>query len=85
MALQLTVKTPQGFDAVDAYHRVEELCLPVKTKIRFLLKSYKTQNEKFAFEYNTLETNYDLNGKNPIAQAYEFVKSLSDFADAKDC
>lgn len=32
MALKKTIKTPQGFEAVDAYHRVEDVRLSEKNQ-----------------------------------------------------
>ena len=28
---------------------------------------------------------FDINGKNPIAQAYDYIKSQPEFADSQDC
>jgi hypothetical protein len=85
MAIKLTVTTPQGFEATNAYHRVESVHLLSKEKIRFFLCAYKSENESSSFDIHTFECAYDLNGDNPIKQAYVFVKTLPDFENATDC
>lgn len=85
MALKKTVKTQQGFDAVDAYHRVEGVRLNGKQNMSFQVRSYKDDSGLPAFADAAYETAYDINGNTPIAQAYAHVKSLPEFADAKDC
>lgn len=85
MALKKTVKTQQGFDAVDAYHRVEGVRLSSKTSMSFQVRSYKDDSGLPAFADAAHEAAYDLNGDNPIAQAYKHIKTLPEFSDAKDC
>lgn len=85
MALKKTVKTQQGFDAVDAYHRVEGVRLNGKQSMSFQVMSYKDDSGLPAFADAAYEASYDINGNNPIAQAYAHVKMLPEFADAKDC
>lgn len=83
MALQQTVTTPHGFDASDAYHRVENVSLLNKEQIGFLVRSYKSPQEPF-FEESYYECAYQLDGDNPIAQAYSYIKSLDAFQNAAD-
>jgi hypothetical protein len=84
MALSKTITTVHGFEAVDAYHRVEAVSLVGKDQISFHVRSYAATDKPF-FQEQTLITPYDLNGANPIKQAYEYVKTLEEFTDAKDC
>lgn len=84
MALEKTVTTPHGFDATNAYHRVEGLSLISKDKIRFAVRSYKDATQPF-FDEVVMECEYDLDGENPIKQAYEHVKTLEEFVDAVNC
>ena len=84
MALQKTTKTPHGFDAIGAYHRVEGVTLNSKVSINFRLRSYK-KPECEAFADAGFGCDYDMDGANPIAQAYEHLKTLPEFADAVDC
>ena len=84
MALKKTVTTSQGFEANDAYHRVEGIKLIAKDKINFQVRSYK---DPFfpAFEDVYFECEYALFDANPIKQAYSYLKTLPEFADATDC
>lgn len=85
MALQMTVTTPHGFEATNAYHRVENVSLASKETIRFDLRSYKSADNSAAFEAKTMLCAYDLNGENPIKQAYEYLKTLPEFSNAFNC
>lgn len=85
MALEKTVTTPQGFDAVDAYHRVNGVTLVSKNKINFFVQSFKNKDASVAFASEQHSCLYDLTGNNPIAQAYYYLKTLPEFAGAKDC
>lgn len=84
MALKKTVVTPQGFEAKDAYHRVSFVRLDGKTKIIFIVSSCKDASS-VAFEERSFDADYDLDGGNPIKQAYEHLKTTTNFADAEDC
>ncbi len=85
MALKKTVQTPQGFNAADAYHRVEGVRLQGKDQIAFQLRSYKDDSGVAHFNDVAHACAYELSGANPIAQAYNHVKSLPEFAGAQDC
>jgi hypothetical protein len=85
MALKKTTNTVQGFTADNAYFRVEEVKLIGKDKIGFSVRGYKNDSGLPAFEDRSLLCDYDIDGKNPIAQAYEYVKTLTEFAGAVDC
>jgi hypothetical protein len=84
MALSKTIITVQGFEAVDAYHRAEIILLIGKDQISFHVRSYLTPNKPF-FQEKIITAPYDLNGGNPIAQAYEHLKTLPEFEGAVDC
>jgi hypothetical protein len=85
MALKKTVSTPFGFESVDAYHRVEGVALASKTQISYFLRSYKDDSGVPAFAEMHQFCDYDLNGNNPIAQAYADAKKLPAMAGAVDC
>lgn len=85
MALQKTVTTIHGFEAEQAYHRVEGVMLSAKDQIEFQLRSYKNNEpNSFAFADQHFSCVYDLNTSNPIKQAYEYLKTRSEFSDATD-
>ena len=85
MALKKTVRTPFGFESVDAYHRVEGVSLASKTQISYFLRSYKDNFGVPSFAETHQFCDYDLNGANPIAQAYENAKNLPAMDGAVDC
>lgn len=84
MAIKKTVETLQGVQVANAYHRVESVSLRGKDGIHFILRSY-ADTSKPSFQEMGFLSAYDMTGKNPIAQAYEHLKSLPDFAGATDC
>ena len=84
MALKKTVQTNQGFEAIDAYHRVEMITIEGKNKISFYVRSYKDVTKPF-FAEQLCSCRYDLQGANPIHQAYEHLKELTEFVDSIDC
>jgi hypothetical protein len=84
MALKLTVNTESGFTAQDAYHQIDSVFLMDKETMSFNLTSYKTPDLP-AFKTVGYGCDYNLNGANPIAQAYYYLKTLPEFADAIDC
>jgi hypothetical protein len=84
MALKKSVKSVHGISVDGAYHRVESVAIQGKDKIYFALKSYASvENPSFAEKSYSCE--YALESANPIAQAYEYLKTLPEFAGATDC
>jgi hypothetical protein len=84
MAIAKTVKTEQGFEAINAYHRVEGVRLNGKQSMSFQLRSYKDNSGLPAFADVSYQAEYNLAGDNPIKQAYEHLKTLPEFAGAAD-
>lgn len=84
MALKKTTQTVFGLEVLDAYHRVEGVRLLAKDKIQFQLRS-SLDGVLPHFSDAQHECAYAMDGDNPIAQAYNYIKTLPDFADAKDC
>lgn len=84
MALSKTVTTPQGFEATNAYITCEGIRLYGKEHIEFQVRSSK---EKGLSSFSDIAhfAPYELEGANPIKQAYEYLKTLPEFADAVDC
>jgi hypothetical protein len=46
---------------------------------------YLDSSKNSAVENKFIEFNYDINGENPIKQAYKHLKALPEFANAVDC
>jgi len=84
MALSKTIETVHGFQAVDAYHRVEAVSLLSKEQMSFHVRSYMDLDKPF-FAEQIITAPYLLEGKNPIKQAYENLKTLPEFIDSQDC
>jgi hypothetical protein len=84
MALQMDIVTPHGLEVANAYHRVEGVELLTKELVRFHVRAYASAGKPFVMEAIHAAL-YDLNGANPIAQAYVYLKSLPEFELATDC
>jgi hypothetical protein len=84
MALKKTVQTSFGVEVIDAYHRVEGIRIVNKNKIAYQLRTYTDKNLE-SFRDVIYGSAYDMTGANPIAQAYEYLKTLPEFAGAEDC
>ena len=84
MAFNKTTTSLQGFEEVNAYHRVEGLCLITNQNITFRVCAYK-DIAFLAFADNGYSCAYNITGENPIKQAYEYLKTLPEFANATDC
>jgi hypothetical protein len=82
MAISINKTTETGFTANGTYSRVENIQL-TKVSMSFNLRHYKEINLPF-FEEDVISCSYDIDGDNPIAQAYEYLKTLDEFKDAKD-
>jgi hypothetical protein len=46
---------------------------------------YSDSSKASVVDSKFIEFAYDLNGPNPIKQAYQFLKTLPEFSDAVDC
>jgi hypothetical protein len=85
MALKKTTSTQFGIEVANAYHRVEGLKMTSKTGIAFQIRSYKDDSGLPHFADYPVACEYDLDGANPIKQAYTHLKTLPEFAGATDC
>jgi hypothetical protein len=87
MALKKQITLISNFDDAvvftDSYIKVEKLD-GNKNKIEITVFFYKKQNEKVVDSkiYSFVPT---LDGHNFIAQAYDYLKTLPEFAGATDC
>jgi len=73
----------KGVSLNDAYHRVWRVECE-KTSMSFGVSIHATAANE-ALTGATYSCAYDLNGANPIAQAYAYLKTLPEFAGAMDC
>jgi hypothetical protein len=81
MALSKTI-TFKGITVNDAYLKVWQI-QGDKTEINFGLGYFASADSEM-FDSKTFTMAYDIEGDNPIKQAYTYLKTLSDFADAGD-
>jgi len=83
MALQKTASTVFGVEVSNAYHRVENAMLNSTTSMTFCVRTYVDSSKPF-FAEKTITCSYNIDGENPIKQAYEHLKTLDDYSDATD-
>lgn len=84
MAIKKSITTIHGINLNDAYIRVEALRLVNKSSIAFNVCIY-ADSEKPMVDGRTVECAYDIDGANPLEQAYSYLKELHEFAGALDC
>lgn len=84
MALKAKIELDSGIVVDDSYCRVENVSIRNKTSMAIVVAMYKSIN-KSAFDRKNFVGQYDLNGSNILAQAYEHLKTLPEFANAEDC
>jgi hypothetical protein len=83
MALTIDIELNNGVKVNNSYCRVERISLS-KDRIDFFA-TYYVNADKPCFFHKQYGTPYNLDGSNPIKQAYEYLKRLAEFADATDC
>jgi hypothetical protein len=87
MALQKNIKIKDnlGFDIEfnDTYIKIARVeC--TKQENSFLIEFKKDSNSD-PYQLQYINSSYDINGENPIKQAYLHLKTLPEFAGAVDC
>jgi hypothetical protein len=84
MALKKTITLFGDIEVNNAYLRVEDISIFEKTKLVFSIVGRKTPESQI-INSNSHNCNYNINGDNPIKQAYLHLKTFPEFADAVDC
>lgn len=89
MALSKTILArPQGFpdgvQVTDAYHRVDQVS-GGKIRMDFILGVYQSASTLTPIESRSYSFQVLPDGDSFIKQAYEFLKTLPEFANAVDC
>jgi hypothetical protein len=82
MALTKNIETATGINVPNAYFRVEDIFLS-KSVISFTLRNYVVST-KPPLSKEDMTCAYDILGENPFKQAYDYIKTLPEFADATD-
>lgn len=84
MALKTSKVTEYGLEAQNAYARIETVSMPDKNTAVFSVAFYV--NTSFpSFTKEQYAFNHDLDGENVFKQAYCYLKTLPEFANATDC
>lgn len=84
MALKKDIEF-KGISVVGAYLRaVSPTIRRGNDHLEFILEYAADENSQY-FKVRAFECPYDLDGANPIEQAYEYLKTLEEFSDVSDC
>jgi hypothetical protein len=75
----------KGISIADAYIRVANPTIHAGNAFMSFGIHYSATSEDSPFDVASGECSYDLYGENPIAQAYEHLKTLSEFEGCIDC
>jgi len=84
MAFSLTVNQETGITVSNAYVRIDSISIR-KGAIGNAVVKFFVEPTKAPFESRDFIFLYELDGPNPIKQAYLHLKTLPEFADAVDC
>jgi hypothetical protein len=84
MALTKDITTRQGIEIKNAYFRVVSVRINSKSGMEYVVAFSKDARSP-AVDSTAHDCVYQLDGDNPIAQAYEHLKTLPEFAGATDC
>lgn len=84
MAFSLTVNQETGITVLSAYVRIDSISIR-KGAIGNAVVKFFVEPNKAPFESRDFIFPYDLDGPNPIKQAYEHLKTLPEFEGAEDC
>lgn len=88
MALQKTTNY-KGITIENAYHRVWGISIDKdETEKKYFVKfgvGFHSSNDNEMISSYPHKCDYDIDGENPIKQAYLHLKTLPEFSDAVDC
>ena len=85
MALSIDVTLASGLTAPNSYVRVTGVHVVTKTQASASLSFFASPTSPIAYQNAEQSFAYVLDGPNPIAQAYQFLKTLPKFFDSVDC
>ncbi|WP_448144623.1 hypothetical protein [Pseudomonas silesiensis] len=84
MALRKSIEF-KGIAVVDAYIKIATTSIPFGNDRLEVYVHYMASPEAPPFNTEGFQFAYDIEGENPIKQAYEQMKALEAFAGAEDC
>ena len=92
MALSASIKTPFGITISDGYCRIEyaEVFKNLRAQITLTFYAVKPVISDDGKQTEAIKSivygfPFDLDGENVFRQGYEYLKTLPEFAEAKDC
>jgi hypothetical protein len=85
MALKKNFETQFGFTLVDAYHKVLSVKIENKTSMAFSVGVFVDAEKEIPAQAISYFCDYDLTGKNALAQDYAHLKTLEAFDGSEDC
>jgi hypothetical protein len=85
MALTQNTIMANGIAVNGAYIRAQHVSISDKTKGLVTVGYYVDSNVNAAFQSQSFEFDYNIDGANPIEQAYNHIKTLPAFADTRSC
>lgn len=84
MALQKSMITDEGFTSSETYIKIAQVAINNKTELQ-LVVTFAKDSESKPFKNTMYQGSYDINGENPLAQGYTYLKTLDEFTDVIDC
>ncbi|MCW8277190.1 hypothetical protein IMF27_17220 [Pseudomonas sp. PCH199] len=84
MALKQTINF-RGIYVADAYIKTSGVTISLGNERIDFVAFYMASSTDAPFNNGSIQCAYNLNGDNPIKQGYEYLRTLSEFADAIDC
>ena len=84
MALKKLIEI-MGLAASDAYYQITAIKEIGKNGATIVAEGFTNDKKEHSFYKNEFSFDYDINGANPIAQGYVYLKTLPEFAGATDC
>ena len=85
MALTQDYLTAWDFTIPSAYFKVTSVTIESKTAMTVFVRVLANKDCSNAVLETRYSAEYNLDGPNPIKQAYLHLKTLPEFSDAEDC
>lgn len=84
MAFRQIIILESGITVEAAYRRVESVSISADGSMKAQVRTYAASDVPACHDASFVMS-YDMNGTNPIRQAYLHLKTLPEFANAVDC
>jgi hypothetical protein len=82
MAIEKTITLNTGIVVENCVHVVDVVSIVGRSKMHFSILCYVKNAGAESFNPKTYIADYDIDGPNPIKQAYQYLHSLPDFEGA---